>query len=360
MTSDDGAVIARFEIRRRAYLGPEGDVRTSLPGFATPPSALIPLYEAMVLNRAFDARAVVLQRTGRLGTYASLGQEAVSVGVASAMEVEDVLLVSYRESGALLWRGVTMGELLLYWGGDERGSNFSGPKEDFPICIPVGTQAAHAAGVAYAFKLRRQKRVAVCIFGDGATSKGDVSEAMNFAGVHHLPVVYIVNDNRWAISVPRRLQTAAATYAQKAIAAGIPSEQVDGNDAIAVRQATAEAIARARQGDGPSLIDAQTYRLGDHTTADDARRYRPDDEVKAQWKFEPIGRLRTFLVSRGAWSKGDEEMLITKCQQKVEAAAERYLSGVPRAPETMFDQLYADLPKVYRRQRQELADNRDA
>jgi 2-oxoisovalerate dehydrogenase E1 component alpha subunit len=361
MTAHDGTVIARFEIRRRAYLGPGGEVRTSLPAFASPPSALIPLYEAMVLNRAFDVKAVALQRTGRLGTYAvSLGQEAVSAGVASAMKAEDVLLLSYRESGALLWRGVTMEELLLYWGGDERGSNFAGPKEDFPICIPVGTQATHAAGVAYAFKLRREKRVAVCIFGDGATSKGDVWEAMNFAGVHHLPVIYFVNDNQWAISVPRKLQTAAATYAQKAIAAGISGEQVDGNDVIAVRQATAEALARARQGDGPCLIDAQTYRLGDHTTADDARRYRPDEEVQAQWKFEPIGRLRTYLVSRGVWSKEDEERLITECQQKVEAAAERYLAGVPRLPETMFDQLYADLPKVYRRQRQELADNGDA
>jgi pyruvate dehydrogenase E1 component alpha subunit len=361
MTSDDGAIIARFEIRRRAYLGPSGDVRVCFPGFATPPSTLIPYYEAMVLTRAFDVKAVALQRTGRLGTYAvSLGQEAVSVGVASAMDAEDVLLVSYRESGALLWRGVTMEELLLYWGGDERGSNFSGPKEDFPICIPVGTQAAHAAGVAHAFKLRRQKRVAVCIFGDGATSKGDVAEAMNFAGVHDLPVVYIVNDNQWAISVPRKLQTAAATYAQKAIAAGILSEQVDGNDVIAMRQATAEAIARARKGYGPSLIDAQTYRLGDHTTADDARRYRPDGEVQAQWKFEPIGRLRTYLVSQGAWSKEDEERMITECQLKVEAAAERYLAGVPRAPETIFDHLYADLPEVYRLQRQELMDAGDA
>jgi 2-oxoisovalerate dehydrogenase E1 component alpha subunit len=361
MTSHDGAVIARFEVRRRAYLGPGGDVRASLPAFAALPSALIPLYEAMVLTRAFDVKAVALQRTGRLGTYAvSLGQEAVSVGVASAMRPDDVLLVSYRESGALLWRGVAMDELLLYWGGDERGSNFGGPKEDFPICIPVGTHAAHAAGVAYAFKLRRQKRVAVCIFGDGATSKGDVWEAMNFAGVHRLPAVFVVNDNQWAISVPRKLQTAAATYAQKAIAAGIPGEQADGNDIIAVHQAAADAIARARDGGGPSLIDAQTYRLGDHTTADDARRYRTDDEVSAQWQLEPIARLRRYLVSQGAWAKEDEEALIAACQQKVEAAAGRYLAEASRAPETMFDHLYAVLPEALMRQRQEVAEAKDA
>ena len=145
----------------------------SLPDFALEPSALVPLYRAMVLTRDFDAKAVALQRTGRLGTYAvSLGQEAVSIGVASAMESTDVLIPGYRDTGALLWRGVTMEEILLYWGGDERGSNFAGPREDFPICVPVGSHAPHAAGVAYAFKLRRQPRVAVCIFGDGATSAG--------------------------------------------------------------------------------------------------------------------------------------------------------------------------------------------
>ncbi len=195
------------------------------------------------------------------------------------------------------------------------------------------------------------------MMGDGATSKGDVWEAMNFAGVHKLPVVFAVNDNQWAISVPRNLQTAAASYAQKAIAAGIPGEQVDGNDVIAVRQAAAEAIARARRGDGPSLIDAQTYRLGDHTTADDARRYRSDDEVKAQWKSEPLARLRNYLAAKGFLTKEDEERMILECQQEVEAAAERYLAEAPRAPETMFDHLYAALPKAYRRQREVLVSD---
>ena len=361
MKSDDGAVIAHFEVRRRGYLGADGQETAPLPDFAAAPSALLPLYRAMRLTRVFDAKAVALQRTGRLGTYAvSLGQEAVGVGIASAMSAHDVLFPTYRDTAALLWRGVTMEEMLLYWGGDERGSNFSACKEDFPICIPVGTQASHAAGVAYAFKLRHEPRVAVCMMGDGATSKGDVWEAMNFAGVHKLPVVFAVNDNQWAISVPRNLQTAAASYAQKAIAAGIPGEQVDGNDVIAVRQAAAEAIARARRGDGPSLIDAQTYRLGDHTTADDARRYRSDDEVKAQWKSEPLARLRNYLAAKGFLTKEDEERMILECQQEVEAAAERYLAEAPRTPETMFDHLYAVLPKAYRRQREVLASMRDA
>ena len=309
----------------------------------------------MVLTRTFDLKAVSLQRTGRLGTYAvSLGQEAVSVGVASAMRQEDVLLPSYRDNGTLLWRGVKMEEILLYWGGDERGNFSSGPPHDFPFCIPVGSQAPHAAGVAYAFKFRKEPRVAVCLLGDGATSKGDVYEAMNFAGVHKLPLVFVVNNNQWAISVPLKLQTASETLAQKAIAAGFAGEQVDGNDVIAVRDAAEEAMMGARSGKGPRLIEALTYRLGDHTTADDAARYRPPEEVQARWKEEPIARLRAYLVSHKAWGKAEEEQLSADCQTQIEAAVERYLATGPRAPETMFDHLYAELPGAYAGQRDEL------
>jgi pyruvate dehydrogenase E1 component alpha subunit len=308
-----------------------------------------------VLTRTFDLKAVSLQRTGRLGTYAvSLGQEAVSVGVASAMRQEDVLLPSYRDNGTLLWRGVKMEEILLYWGGDERGSLSSGPAHDFPFCVPVGSQAPHAAGVAYAFKFRKEPRVAVCLLGDGATSKGDVYEAMNFAGVQKLPLVFVVNNNQWAISVPLKLQTASETLAQKSIAAGFRGEQVDGNDVIAVRDAVEEAISGARNGNGPCLIEALTYRLGDHTTADDAARYRPPEEVQARWKEEPIARLRTYLVSQNAWGKAEEEQLSAECQERVEAAVECYLATGPRAPETMFDHLYAELPSTYTWQRDEL------
>jgi pyruvate dehydrogenase E1 component alpha subunit len=270
------------------------------------------------------------------------------------MRSEDVLLPSYRDNGTLLWRGVKMEEILLYWGGDERGNLSSGPAHDFPFCVPVGSQAPHAAGVAYAFKIRREPRVAVCLLGDGATSKGDVYEAMNFAGVQKLPLVFIINNNQWAISVPLKLQTACATLAQKAIAAGFPGEQIDGNDVLAVREAVAQAIATASNGGGPCLIEALTYRLGDHTTADDASRYRPPEEVQARWKEEPIARFRTFLVAQKAWGKAQEEQLSAECQQRVEAAVERYLSSQPRAPETMFDHLYAELPANYVGQRNEL------
>jgi 2-oxoisovalerate dehydrogenase E1 component alpha subunit len=361
MTDEGLPVIARFEVRRRSYLAPDGTVLRPLPGFASDTATLLSLYRGMVLTRAFDLKAVSLQRTGRLGTYAvSLGQEAVSVGIASAMREEDVVLPSYRDNGTLLWRGTKMEEILLFWGGDERGNLSSGPAHDFPYCIPVGSQAPHAAGVAYAFKLRKEPRVAVCLFGDGATSKGDVWEAMNFAGVHKLPVVFVANNNQWAISVPLKLQTASETLAQKAIAAGFSGEQVDGNDVIAVRAAAEDAIAQARAGCGPRLIEAMTYRLSDHTTADDAARYRPPEEVQARWKEEPIARLRAYLVSQKAWGKAEEEQLAAECQKEIEAAVERYLAFGPRAPETMFDHLYAELPRTYASQRQELSGGSDA
>ncbi|TMJ76372.1 MAG: pyruvate dehydrogenase (acetyl-transferring) E1 component subunit alpha [Alphaproteobacteria bacterium] len=360
--ADEGLpVVARFEVRQRSYLAPDGTVLRPLPDFASDIPKLLALYRGMVLTRAFDLKAVSLQRTGRLGTYAvSLGQEAVAVGIASAMRQEDVLLPSYRDNGTLLWRGTKMEEILLFWGGDERGNLSSGPAHDFPYCIPVGSQAPQAAGVAYAFKLRKEPRVAVCLFGDGATSKGDVWEAMNFAGVHKLPVVFVANNNQWAISVPLQLQTASQTLAQKAIAAGFTGEQVDGNDVIAVRAAAEEAIAQARAGGGPRLIEALTYRLSDHTTADDAARYRPPEEVQTRWKEEPIARLRAYLVSQKAWGKAQEEELAAECQKEIEAAIERYLASSPRAPETMFDHLYAELPRTYASQRAQLSGGSDA
>ena len=360
--ADEGLpVIARFEVRRRSHLAPDGTVLRPLPRFASDTGVLLALYRGMVLTRAFDLKAVSLQRTGRLGTYAvSLGQEAVSVGIASAMRAEDVVLPSYRDNGTLMWRGTKMEEILLFWGGDERGNLSSGPAHDFPYCIPVGSQAPHAAGVAYAFKLRKEPRVAVCLFGDGATSKGDVWEAMNFAGVHKLPVVFVANNNQWAISVPLQLHTASQTLAQKAIAAGFSGEQVDGNDVIAVRAAAEDGIAQARAGAGPRLIEALTYRLSDHTTADDAARYRPPEEVQARWKEEPIARLRAYLVSQNAWGKSQEEELAAECQKQIETAIERYLASAPRAPETMFDHLYAELPPAYAGQRAELSGGSDA
>jgi len=335
--------VVHFRVRRERFLDADGAVHGELPAFARNRDTVVGLYRAMLLTRAFDEKAVALQRTGRLGTFASsLGQEAVSVGVASAMQPTDVLVPSFRDQGAQLWRGVTMEELLLYWGGDERGSDYSGPREDFPVSIPVASHVLHAAGVALAFKLRGERRSAACLFGDGATSKGDFYEALNVAGVWSLPAVFVVNNNAWAISVPREAQSAAATLAQKAIAAGMEGVQVDGNDVLAVRHVVEAALARAD--DGPTLIEALTYRLGDHTTADDASRYRDDEEVSRHWKQEPVTRLKRYLTQQFDWSKEEEEGLLKTARQQVEEAALRYLETAPLAPTAMFDHLYERLP----------------
>ena len=349
------ATVARFEIRYSRFLDPKGKAVRPLPEFAADRAELVALYRAMVLARIFDAKAVALQRTGRLGTFPSaLGQEAVAVGIAAAMRKDDVFLPSFREHGAQLWRGVSLVELFLFWGGDERGSDFAKVREDFPISVPVATHTPHAVGVALAFKLRHQQRVAVCAFGDGATSKGDVAEALNIAGVWHLPLVFVINNNHWAISVSVAQQTAAATLAQKAIAAGIEGEQVDGNDIIAVREAVARAVAKARAGGGPHLIEALTYRLSDHTTADDARRYRSDADVSPHWAEDPITRLRNHLVGLSQWAKADEEGLLAEVSAAVDKAAETYLATPPQDPATIFDFTYETLPKDLVEQRQGL------
>ncbi|MGF6743757.1 pyruvate dehydrogenase (acetyl-transferring) E1 component subunit alpha [Paraburkholderia atlantica] len=342
---------ASFHIGYTRYLGPESEPVQPLPAFAREPETLISLYRAMVLTRAFDTKAVALQRTGKLGTFASsVGQEAIGVGVASAMQADDVLFPSYRDHAAQLLRGVTMTESLLYWGGDERGSDFSVPRFDFPNCVPIGTQVCHAAGAAYAFKLRGEPRVAVTICGDGSTSKGDFYEAMNMAGVWQAPLVLVVNNNQWAISVPRSTQSAAQTLAQKAIAAGIDGLQVDGNDVIAVHQVMHAALAKARRGDGPTLIEALSYRLGDHTTADDATRYRDSDEIQKQWEYEPLLRLRKYLMRMNFWDKAQDEQLGRACHAQVEAAVEAYLVVPPPDTSAMFDHLYETLPHAMREQ----------
>jgi len=344
-----------FEIGFHACLDPTGKPVGRMPEFARDRKMLVALYRGLVLTRTFDEKAVALQRTGRLGTYASsLGQEAVSVGAAAAMRPDDVLLPSFREHGAQLWRGVSPVEIFQYWGGDERGSDFSGPREDFPVSIPVASHIPHACGVALAMKLRDEPRAALAIFGDGATSKGDFYEAINMAGVWELPAVFVICNNQWAISVPRATQTATETLAQKAFAAGIAGVQVDGNDAIAVRDVCADALEKARGGGSATLIEAVTYRMGDHTTADDARRYRSDDAVSPHWKEDPVARLRAFLTQTLDWSREEEERLIETCRTDVEQAAATYLALKPEPLEAMFDWLFETLPQSLESQRADM------
>lgn len=339
-------IVANFTIEYTQFLDSQGQPTQIFPTFATNPQNLITLYQKMVLLRMFDAKAIALQRTGKLGTYASiLGQEAVSIAVGNAMHKEDVLCPFYREYGAQLERGVKMSEILTYWGGDERGNQYANGSEDFPICVPISTQMLHAAGIATAFKMRRQPRVAVATCGDGATSEGDFYEAINVAGAWHLPVVFVINNNQWAISTPRHAQSSASTLAQKAIAGGIAGEQVDGNDIIAMRDAMDRALAKARAGGGPTLIEALTYRLGDHTMVDDASRYRSQTELQQAWQAEPILRLRQYLMQQHAWSQADETQLLDDCAQQVEAAVQVYLNITPQPIEALFDYHYATLPQ---------------
>ncbi|QDR30815.1 thiamine pyrophosphate-dependent enzyme, partial [Pseudomonas aeruginosa] len=232
------------------YLDSDGRPLGELPAWAGDSDALVGLYRQMLLTRLFDQKAVALQRTGRIGTYApTLGQEAIGVAIGSQMRAEDVLVPYYRDTAVQLMRGVRMEDILLYWGGDERGSDYAEPlaAQDFPICVPIATQALHACGVASAFRIRGEHRVAVTTCGDGATSKGDFLEALNVAGAWQLPVLFVVNNNQWAISVPRRIQCGAPTLAEKAVGAGFPGEQVDGNDVLAVAERVRAALERARQ-----------------------------------------------------------------------------------------------------------------
>ncbi len=333
----------------------DGSACGQWPNWAQDSDQLIECYKSMVLTRVFDTKCIALQRTGKMGTYPScLGQEAIGVGLAQAMRDEDVFIPYYRDQAAQLVRGVTMVDILRYWGGDERGSDYQHCREDLPNCVPIATQCSHAAGIASAFKMRKQARVAVCTLGDGATSKGDFLEALNLAGLWQLPLVFIINNNQWAISTPRHLQSGLGSLADKAKAAAIPGEQIDGNDVIAVYDSVSRAVNRARAGKGPALIEAMSYRLSDHTTADDASRYRSAEEVKKAWQQEPIKRLQQYLHRADLWQETDEIHLQEHCQQMVEAAVEEYLRTPPQPPEAMFDYLYAELPQAYRAQREQV------
>jgi pyruvate dehydrogenase E1 component alpha subunit len=345
-------VTAEFKIDYRQILDPQGQLVAPLPRFAEDLDEVVKMYAAMTRVRVFDTKAVNLQRTGQLGTYPpSLGHEATHVGVGAAMRPEDVLAPVYREFGTQLWRGVTMTEILTYWGGDERGNDFAGPRGDFAWCVPIATQTLHAAGAAMAFKVKREPRCALAYIGDGGTSEGAFYEALNLAGARTLPVVFVIVNNGWAISVPVAAQTATKTLAQKAVAAGIPGIQVDGNDVFAVRAVVSQALETARRGGGPCLIETLTYRLSDHTTADDASRYRSDAEVKAAWTIEPLIRIRAYLVRAGVWNEAKEQALLQDCARQVDAAVNEYLHGVKPSTDAMFDYLFAALPAHLHEQR---------
>ena len=288
--------LANFRVERLEILNVNGDIDKRLMPKLTN-KQIKEMYESMFLTRIFDEKALSLQRQGRLGTFApNKGQEASQIGSAYALNKEDFCFPSFRENGVYLSRGMPINLLFLYWMGDERGMKIPENVNMFTIAIPVSTQILHAVGYAWASKIKNKKLVTLTYFGDGATSKGDFHEAMNFAGVFKLPIVFICQNNQYAISVPVRQQTASKTIAQKAFSYGFNGIQVDGNDTFAVYKAVKEAVEDARNGKGPTLIECLTYRLGDHTTSDDAKKYRDEKELQEWMKKDPLLRLERYMI----------------------------------------------------------------
>lgn len=345
-------VAATFEIEYLQYLGADGKPVAEIPAAFKDANTLLPLFKQMLFVRTFDTKAIALQRTGKLGTYAAcLGHEATHVGIGASMQPDDVFAPSYREYGAQFMRGVQPREVLMYWGGDERGNDFAGPRKDFAWSVPISTQCLHAAGAALAFKLRKEQNLAVACCGDGGSSKTDFYAALNSAGAYELPLILCVINNGWAISVPRKAQTGAKTLAQKGLAGGLHCLQVDGNDLIAVLEGMRRAAELARSGGGGSVIEFLTYRLHDHTTADDARRYRDDAEVKDAWTRDPMPRLRTYLTDQGVWNDELEKAWAEECGKKVDIEINAYLETPVQPVEAMFDYLYGDMPADLQAQR---------
>lgn len=306
---------------------------------------LIEIYKYMVLSRIADEKAFALQREGRIGTYPPLkGHEAVQIGSAFAMNKNDWLFPVYRDMGAMLVRGVPLDLIFLYWMGNEEGCRFPEGVNVFPISIPVGSQISLGMGFSWASKLKKEKSVTLVSFGDGASSEGDFHDGLNFAGVFKTPTVFLCINNQWAISVPRTKQSASKTLAQKAVAYGFKGIQVDGNDILAVYTVTKEAVDKAAKGDGPTLIEAVTYRLGDHTTADDASRYRSEKEIKKWISRDPIERFRVYLKSKQIWNKDFEKEIRKEVENVVEDAVKKAEAAPPPAIEDLFKYTYAEMP----------------
>jgi pyruvate dehydrogenase E1 component alpha subunit len=351
-------VIAKFQIEYLQILDKHGKADTKLmPKLSN--SQIRRFYEGMVLSRMQDTKAIALQRQGRIGTYASLQGQEAQVGAAFAMEKNDWLVPSFRESGAMIIRGFPIENLYAFWGGDERGHDVPASKRIMPVAIPVSSQTLHIAGIAMGLKLQKRKAAALGFFGDGATSKGDFHEALNFAGVFQAPAVFICQNNQYAISVPRTHQTAAQTIAQKAIAYGIEGIQVDGNDIFAMYHAAEKALKKARAGHGPTLIEAFTYRMSDHTTSDAAKRYRTDNEVDKWKELDPILRLRKYMQHNKIWDEKYENTVRTKMKQKVENAVERFESMSNPEIDDLFKYIFDEMPPGLKAQLDELKEISD-
>lgn len=313
------------------------------------------IYEMLVLTRVFDQKAFNMQRQGRLGTYIQFkGQEACQVGSAFALQDNDFIFPMYRNSALLIARKHPIVQVLQYWSGDERGLKSPQNVNNFPIAIPVGTHVPHAVGAAWAAKLRNTKQVAAVYFGEGATSKGDFHEGMNFAGCFNVPVIFLCENNQYAISVPRKKQTHAETIAQKAIAYGFEGVQVDGMDVFAVYKAMHDAVEKARNGKGPTLIECFTYRMADHSTSDDASRYRTKEEIEFWTKKDPIERLEKYMHKKGLLNEAYKESVLNKSKDIVEKAVTEFEKLPPPDPKDIFKYVYAEMTPQQKEEMEEL------
>lgn len=315
---------------------------------------IIEMYKWMLLIRLFDERAVKMQRQGRLGTYAPVcGQEAAQVGSAYALRKQDWIFPSYREIGAALVHGMPLSQLFLYPMGHLAGASPPEGVNVFSQQIIIAAQSLHAMGSAWASKYLEKDEVSVAYVGDGATSQGDFHEALNFAAVQRLPIIFFVQNNQWAISVPVSKQTASRTLAQKALAYGISGIRVDGNDLLAVYRVMQEAIRRARQGK-PVLVEAVTYRLGAHTTADDPTRYRQQSELENWQAKDPIRRMKSYLMHKKLWNEELEEKEVRRLEQEI-AESFKQAEETPRSRlQEAFDHVYETLPPSLKEQKDSL------
>lgn len=341
----------KAEIKHLSILDEHGKLDDKLAKGTLTDEQVLHLYEHMSLCRAYDEIAFKLQRSGRMGTYPqNKGQEAIGA-VALAAKKQDWMIPCYRENTALFLHGLPMEKILLHWMGDERGNQIPNGVNIMPISIPIGTHMLHAAGIAYAMKLRKEDACAFTFFGDGATSEGDFHEAMNFATVWKVPCVFICQNNGWAISVPRAKQTASETFAQKGLAYGAEVLQVDGNDVFAVYKAAKDARERAVKEGRTTLIESLTYRLGDHTTADDARRYRDPAEVEAWVNRDPLLRVRKHLEGRKLWSDKKQEAMDAANKDRVSEIVKNAEGIEKPSTDDIFDYTFAELPADLERQK---------
>lgn len=350
-------IIASFELKRLEILDVSGQVdAAAMPDLGG--EEMLRLYEFMVLSRDFDQRAVSLQREGRLGTYPPiLGQEAAQVGSAFALAKDDWIFPSFRETGVYATLDYPLDLLYRYWAGDERGLVSPVGLNILPACVAVSTQIPQAVGAAMAVRYRKDPVAVAVYFGEGATSKGDFHEGLNIAGAFRLPVVFICQNNQWAISMSRDKQSAAATIAQKALAYGFEGVQVDGNDVFAVYTAVSRALGAARNGGGPALVECHSYRMGHHTTSDDAGKYRDAAEVEVWKKRDPIERLRLFLEQRGILTPALRAEIERRCGARIDEAVRRAEAAPPPEVREMFASTYAALTP---RQENQLRSRSDA